>query len=436
MQTADVEKPTPYGETVVTGDALIASLIKDMRDPADILFDLWAWTSGLKSFLHTYDRAIGESRQPAAVTRNRVAEFELTNAALFKISSLLAELNRMDESSWWETAGLSRDDLVRQIAFVNDFSILNNALLSGGGLGYAEWKTWKNRMYGCLTELDAAQKLEMSSRRLAVQFLPESLQNIRSAAKLKMADIGNMEAVVMRLGRILRSLRIVSRMLRDDEPLKPSLLIFSSIYEQIRSLTDHISKTLTRSVSEEDEMFGLMDGASYMATLELKKAYNQELTGIVGLRSAPAVYARVESAYALLNDSFQEILTSFARLLEPNISTADLFPEFQHKLTESLLLRSHLSQALNAVQAAEKNPTKEQMTGLKTLLKNFLSEPIEFLFYKDRESVERFCEEIHAAGEKKDLVPILHRFAAYLETLFRQVNMRTVLGNHPFEAES
>jgi len=30
-------------------------------------------------------------------------------------------------------------------------------------------------------------------------------------------------------------------------------------------------------------------------------------------------------------------------------------------------------------------------------------------------------------------VPILHRFGAYLETLFGQVNMRTVLADHPFE---
>jgi len=30
-------------------------------------------------------------------------------------------------------------------------------------------------------------------------------------------------------------------------------------------------------------------------------------------------------------------------------------------------------------------------------------------------------------------VPILHRFGAYVETLFAQVNMRAVLEKHPFE---
>ena len=51
---------------------------------------------------------------------------------------------------------------------------------------------------------------------------------------------------------------------------------------------------------------------------------------------------------------------------------------------------------------------------------------------KDKETVERFVEEILVTSDKKDLVPILHRFGAYLETLFGQVNMRTVLAKQPF----
>jgi len=49
------------------------------------------------------------------------------------------------------------------------------------------------------------------------------------------------------------------------------------------------------------------------------------------------------------------------------------------------------------------------------------------------ETVERFIEEVLVTGDKKDLVPILHRFGAYLETLFGQINMRAILAGHPFE---
>ncbi|MDQ3323521.1 MAG: hypothetical protein M3525_13985 [Acidobacteriota bacterium] len=54
------------------------------------------------------------------------------------------------------------------------------------------------------------------------------------------------------------------------------------------------------------------------------------------------------------------------------------------------------------------------------------------MFYKDMETVERFIEEVLVTDNRKDLVPVLHRFGAYLETLFGQINMRTVLAKHPF----
>ena len=66
-------------------------------------------------------------------------------------------------------------------------------------------------------------------------------------------------------------------------------------------------------------------------------------------------------------------------------------------------------------------------------LKAFVDGPVRSLFYKDQESVERFVEEILRTPDRKDLVPILHRFGAYLETLFNHVNNRTVLAAYPFE---
>ena len=82
------------------------------------------------------------------------------------------------------------------------------------------------------------------------------------------------------------------------------------------------------------------------------------------------------------------------------------------------------------VREAEQNP-KAAVPDDK--FRAFLSGPVRSLFYKDRESVERFVEEILRTRDRKDLVPILHRFGAYLETLFSHVNNRTVLRDHPFQ---
>jgi hypothetical protein len=180
-------------------------------------------------------------------------------------------------------------------------------------------------------------------------------------------------------------------------------------------------------------MFDSMDGASYTAALELKKVYSQELAGLVGIRPVPSVFARIETAYELLSDSFRQILAGFARVVDPKILPAELFPNFQTKLEQSLALRQNLWQVLQVVQAAEQNADKKRLEAVNEELRGFLELTIAFLFHKDRETFERFSEEILATSEKKDIVPILHRFGAYIETLLAQVNMRTVLAAHPFD---
>jgi hypothetical protein len=133
-----------------------------------------------------------------------------------------------------------------------------------------------------------------------------------------------------------------------------------------------------------------------------------------------------------LSDSFRQILADFARVIDSEIKTADLFPNFKTKLEQSLELRQHIWQLIQAVKVAEQTPDKKQLASVTADLREFLERAVSFLFYKDRETLERFAEEIFVTTEKKDIVPILHRFGAYLETLNSQVNIRTVLAGHPF----
>lgn len=100
-------------------------------------------------------------------------------------------------------------------------------------------------------------------------------------------------------------------------------------------------------------------------------------------------------------------------------------------MEQSLALRLWFLQ--QAVQKAEHNPETHPMDVLFEKVNGFLKENLRYLFYKDCETVERFAEEVLRTTNKKDLVPILHRFGAYLETLLGQVNMRTMLANHPFD---
>jgi hypothetical protein len=400
------------------------------REPVDLVFDLGTWLTGLNGFLNIYDRSISEADRANAATRDRHAEFYLTHEALVKVSDLLLQLRRMDPDDVKDVLGATGKEIGDCAAVLQDCSVLNAALIKSSSLSYAEWKAWRQLLSGKLTKLALFDRLDSAMTAAGTRFLPEELQQLISANNLPLFEQTTVSGIAARLSRILRSLRIVREMLANDEPLKPTILIFSGVYEQTRNLIEHVNNNLARFHNEESEIFALLDGTSYMATLELKKAYFEELAGLVAVRPAPTTYARVEAAYGMLHDSIQQILTSFAKFVSPDVESTEVFPEFRKKLAESLLLRDHLVTVMNAIRNAEQKPEKQPLDALAKELEGFLQEPINFLFYKDRESFERFCEEIPAAAGKKDLVPILHRFAAYVETLHRQVNLRSVLNNY------
>src|SRR5207253_10266150 len=118
---------------------------------------------------------------------------------------------------------------------------------------------------------------------------------------------------------------------------------------------------------------------------------------------------------------------------KPNIDTSAMIPNFPVKLEKSLVLRKELYDLVAMIQSAERDPSKANVDKMRAALKKFMGQSIRYLFYKDTETVERFVEEILIAQQNKDLVPMLHRFGAYLDTLFGQVCLRSVLANHPFE---
>lgn len=426
---------TPFAETVYTDDLLktLGSRFEG-REQSELIFELGAWCSGLISFINVYDRSISDTDNSRSVDKDRSPEFKLTHDALVRIADLVRAVRQIDREASVRILRAGNDDIETFASMLEQCIVLNSALSNSRSLGYAEWKAWKTLLAGKMRGLALTSKLEIASLSLGSICVPSDLREIVENDKLPFGDriaIGNMTS---RLGRILRSLQIIGNMLEQDEPLKPTVLLFCSVYEQTRGMIEHVDTTLSRVQNKESDLFALLDGASYMASIELKKAYFQELTGIVGLRPAPSVFARVETAHALLNDSFQQILTGFARIVRPGVEASELFPEFSRKFTESLTLRNGLATVLKAVHSTEDNPDEILVDRLRGILTTFLDKNIGFLFYKDREAFERFCEEVSAVDDRKELVPVLHRFAAYVETLLRQVNMRAVLINHPYES--
>lgn len=417
--------------------------ISSVSDASELTFQLGLWLSSLRSFLNVQNYAFGEETRSKTATRDWAKEFRLTHSCLAICSELTFRLGKTLETKIAAPLGDSTFDLnksgiaageVLDIAeSLKNAILLNDTLLRAAPLRFGEWTAWTRLLAEKLENLRGFSKLVEIAETESADFLPPVFRNLLAAAPLPLALETDLKIVLPRFAKILKSLSVIERMLKNDEPLKPSLLIFARIYEQINELIKYVDNRLLRFPDDEDRLFGALDGTAYTASIELRKVYNHELAGLAELRPTPTVYARIETAHSLLNDSFQQTLVNFAQLIKPEIKGEEIFPNFNLKLRQSLLLRRNLSKILQTVKATENNPEKTAVAALHAELNDFLAVTLHFLFYKDMETLERFIEEVLITDNKKDLVPILHRFGAYLETLFGQVNMRAVLAEHPFE---
>ena len=438
--------------TVDTGNLSSTDTMENPFSPAapaidarEAAFELGLWLSGLDSFLNVRNYLFADENRAKAATRDWTKEFRLTHSTLLQCAKLNFSYAKtlQDGGQLHSTKRDGSDALVEITAEeISEFSLvlkeaimLNEGLLRAAPLKFGEWTSWCALLSGKLKASPTFDKLIGNAEKTGDEFVPEPLLRLLKSKTLSTAEQSDLDVILRRFSRILKWLSVIGRMLRNDEPLKPSLLIFARIYEQTQEMIGYINNRLLRFPDEEAELFGSLDGAAYTASIELKKVFNQELTGIIAIRPSPTVYARIETAYALLNDSFQQILAGFARLIDPSTDPATIFPNFTVKFEQSIVLRKDMWKILKSVQAAEQNPDKAKIDRVNKDLTAFLHETLGFMFYKDKETVERFVEEILIARDKKDLVPILHRFGAYLETLFGQVNMRSVLLAHPFDAE-
>lgn len=402
-------------------------------EPDQIAYELGLWLAATDAFVSDFERLFVENGNAGHDSRNWYRASRLAKAGLLRSAELLLRLRRSEIGKAEGERFPGSEHFGDLSEMLSSAIIFNESIAKTGSVKSDEWKRWRTDIREKLAKSEGVRVFENLARNCGDDALPESFRSMIAKNDLDSQHHAEVCGVVRRFAGILKALSVVGRMLHHDEPLKPSLLIFTFVHEQTQHLIGQINHRLSELTDEETEFFISLDAASYTASLEIKKAFQQELTGVVGIRPAQAIYARVEVAHSLLSASFEEIIASFARILEPATEIGHIFPSFKAKLDQSLILRSGLQKTLRAVQEAEEEPEPTRIEYMRNSLEHFNHEAFHFLYYKDKETLERFSEETQLMQNPKDLVPILHRFGAYLETLLGQVAMRAVLANHPFE---
>ena len=401
------------------------------------------WLRSLRSFFNEANHPLTDAERAGLGERSFRCETGVVRDALVRCLHLLSNLARGEASegaALTHAAGAlglvgAKESLSDLGEVFKDVSRLSEALLESSSVNFVAWASIGSVLERELRRSEAAGLILAAGQAAVAAELQERLVGL--AHGLTPEDLGeDLLEIFQFFSRLLALLRFVEVSLKGDAQLKRLLPVFTLVNEETRSLLDFIEGRALRVEGVGRGASEILDGTAYAVRMELRKAFEHELTGLCSVRQPPQLFAKVENATGLLRDCYQQSVVALAQSFEPGLDGRALFHSFTTKLEQSLELRRELWGLVMLVARASAEGHAPPATQVLEALNAFAEGPQLYLMYKDWEALERFAEEIDSARDAGELSRTLHRFEAYLETLFGQVNMRAVLADRPFDAKS
>lgn len=386
--------------------------------------ELALWTAALESFLDSQNLPANVESFKQNVERNWSGEVRIVNWCLLNCSQLAADLQ--------PSLYFSEENLILLRQTLQERFALGESLATLAEVDSASWNAWRMNLSGALKSNPAIAALLAKYESERGSRFPSALERIVQHPQLNGILGADVRQIFGRLFGMLERLQLIAQMLGQDQPLKPSLLLFALLKRETRELLETVERTLPL-VPADSSLHEILDGFAYVTPMELRKVYEHELVGISETRQTPAIFASVENSCGLLRDSFQQAIIALAQIYAADLPATELFPNQQTKLEQSLALRQELWTLLKIVQKIEKSLEPAALAKLNQRLAIFRQGAMLFLMFKDFETTERFIEEIARTPRNEEVAQVLHRFGAYLETLLSQVNMRNILAAAPFD---
>jgi hypothetical protein len=410
--------------------------------------ELAVWLRALQSFFDLADHPLADAERASIPDRSFKCETAVVRDVLVRCLHLLGTVARGAVAAESDEGQPSHEPREAAPAFagvksslgdlsdvLRDACGLAESLLESPTVAFAAWSGLGGVIERELRRSDAAALIVAVGEEGDADSLRETLQALaRALASDELSD--DVAAIFAGFTRLLALLDFIGRSLARDGQLKRLLPVFTLIQADTRALLGFIEERAMKVADVERGAREILDGTAYAVRMELRKAFEHELVGFCSTRQPPQLFARVENAAGLLRDCYQQSIVALAQSFDPALDGTRLFGSFETKLEQSLALRRDLWRLIRLVRRPALGAEPPTRDAVVEHLDAFREQSQRYLMYKDWEPLERFQEEIESARAAAQLEQTLHRFEAFLETLFGQVNMRVVLAAHPFDATS
>jgi len=234
-------------------------------------------------------------------------------------------------------------------------------------------------------------------------------------------------SVFLEIYRILDYLGAIRFQMEDANALKRSLLIFSLIHAEIKSIISYLEDEFLRNEHPDSFFTELIQVIIYSLSMELKKVVHIELVGAASLKQFDLIYTKIQNSQGILLNSLQHILVSIAQYFDPKLEGHDFFPDYVTRLDQSIRLRRDLLGLFEYIRKFSKTGKVPELSLLLRQVEAFRKGSMKILMYRDWADFDHFYQELIGCRTSGTLQLTLHRFEVYLLTLIKEVNKRSIL---------
>jgi hypothetical protein len=415
----------------------------------EYLFELEMWLRSFERYFRIRNQPLSEDSTRTLAIRSFYEEIGLVAHAIERVTKLCTLLSSEDQVSHerfekYVENFLKRDDiadpyvarLLRQASpqsaltllreSFEDLKLLLTELSKLARIPYSTFESVGRLIYREVRRNDYLgllmdKRFKPAYDRITAESITELIRRIENRDRRRL--VANM---FLQFFRLLHYLEYADPRKRHLDELRTSVLIFSLVASETRTLVDYIQKEQAR-LGPNSGFPETFESFVYCVPLELRKVINTELTELTSFKQADTVYMRLENSHGILRDCFQQSVIQLAQGFDPDVQGKSIFPHYQTHLEQSQVLRRDLVALILTVRRFADEKSEARAETMKRLISRFYDRSLRFLMYRDWSSFESFAVEILKCDSIPGLIQITHRFDTYLKTLLREINKRGVL---------
>jgi len=443
----------------------LTQVLKDWLDElarvkkAEYLFELEMWINCFERFFRINNHPLSVYETDELMSKDFSEELKIVNSVSIRMSHLCAEILTREKQHLIQFERYIENELNKDIVLdafleklieqpspedsltllLDSLTDLRNIITEICQNAFVSYQTFTSVGKIINREIKRCKYIELL---ITYKFKPhyDKIHNKRLAAIVKNIKNDHLRQhvakVFLELFRILNYLKFIEIDLRLDRPLKNSLMLFILIRSDLHLLMNFMDGKIIDNPNLPTELAESIEAILYALMMELKKVFNHELVGLVYMRQAQLIYAKVENSHGLLRNCLQAAIVQIAQVFDPEFDGSDIFQNLSTRLKESLKLKEDLKSLSLFIKEYQKDVENAEITNLIEQLTSFRDLSLKYLMYRDWDDFEKFTEEIIISSGRSELGDVLNRFHVFLDALLGEVNKRAVLQSYLAESDN